>query len=441
MDDNALHTRRRFLHRSMLGAATSLTIPAFLESTMNTLHAESDSKPQTATGKENTILVVLQLAGGNDGLNTVVPHGDDVYYQSRPNLGIKADQLLKINDHLGLNDNLSFFNELYQDGQLGIVQGVGYPNPNRSHFRSTEIWQTATDANAFAKTGWLGRYFDHACSGTAPNPTTGVAITQQQPQSFMAAMNPGISVSQPDLYRWIQGRNPDEMAESFFREFNQPDEDAMMEGSGDSISEVSGGSRRSEEGNLDFLERVALDAQVSSDHILKLAQKHKGGGPAYPGSKLGKSLKLVSQMIAGGLDTRVFYVSHGGFDTHNNQANSHGRLLKELNDAVQAFTKDLKRQGNFDRVLLMTFSEFGRRVGENDNNGTDHGAAAPLFVIGGGVKGGLYGTHPSLTELHRGDLKFTVDFRSAYATVLDNWLKSPVQKIIGKPFEKLGFLG
>ena len=441
MDHTPLHTRRRFLNRSMLGAATSLTIPAFLESTMDTLHAETDAKPHTSTGKDNTILVVVQLAGGNDGLNTVVPHGDDAYYQARPDLAIKSGQLHKIDDYLGLNDNLSFFNELYQNGQLGIVQGVGYPNPNRSHFRSTEIWQTATDAHGFAKTGWLGRYFDHACSGADPNPTTGVAIAQKQPQSFMAAKNPGISVSQPDLYRWIQGRKPDEMAEEFFREFNQPDGDAMTEGSGDSIAEVSGGPMRSEESNLDFLERVALDAQVSSDHILKIARKYKGSGPAYPGSKLGKSLRLVSQMIAGGLSTRVFYVSHGGVDTHNNQANSHNRLLQELNDAVRAFTKDLKRQGNAERVVVMTFSEFGRRVGENDNKGTDHGAAAPLFVIGESVKGGLYGTQPSLTDLHRGDLKFNVDFRSVYTTMLDGWLTTPGQEIIGKPFEKLDFLG
>lgn len=440
---NPLHTRRRFLHSSLLGCATSLTIPTFLEQTMGTLHAKAAESTQAPHGKDDTILVIVQLAGGNDGLNTLVPFGDDAYYQARPDLSIGKKDVHKLNDHLGLNPNLPFFNELYQSGHLGIVQGVGYPNPNRSHFRSTEIWQTATDANKYSKTGWLGRFFDNACAGNDPDPTTGIAITKKQPQSFVAATNPGISVSQPDLYRWIQGRNPDAMAEGFFREFNQPsDDDAMMAEEGSSIAEISGGAEamRSSESNLDYLERVALDAQVSSDKIIKLAKKHKRPAKAYGGSQLAKSLQLVSQMIAGGLNTRIYYVSHGGFDTHNNQANSHQRLMRELNDGLSAFMKDLRQQGNADRVVVSTFSEFGRRVAENDTKGTDHGAAAPLFVMGDAIKGGLYSKHPSLTDLERGDLKYTVDFRNVYATMLERWLQAPSAEVLGKPFESLDFL-
>lgn len=440
---NPLHTRRRFLHSSWLGCATSLTVPTFLEQTMGTLHAKAAELTQAPHGKDDTILVIVQLAGGNDGLNTLVPFGDDAYYQARPELAIGKNDVLKLNDHLGLNPNLPFLNELYQSGHLGVVQGVGYPNPNRSHFRSTEIWQTATDANKYSKTGWLGRFFDNTCAGHEPDPTTGIAITKKEPQSFVASTNPGISVSQPDLYRWIQGRKPDAMAEGFFREFNQPsDNEAMMADDGSSIAEISGGAdaMRSSESNLDYLERVALDAQVSSDKIIKLAKKHKGSARTFGGSQLAKSLQLVSQMIAGGLNTRIYYVSHGGFDTHNNQANSHQRLMRELNDGLSAFMKDLRQQGNTDRVVVSTFSEFGRRVAENDTKGTDHGAAAPLFVMGDAIKGGLYSKHPSLTDLERGDLKFTVDFRNVYATMLEHWLKSPSAEVLGKPFKPLDFL-
>ena len=410
---------------------------------MGTLHAKAAQSTQAPHGKDDTILIVVQLAGGNDGLNTLVPFGDDAYYQARPDLSIPKADVLKLNDHLGLNPNLPFFNKLYQEGQLGIVQGVGYPNPNRSHFRSTEIWQTATDADKYSKTGWLGRFFDNACAGREPEPTTGIAVSKKQPQSFMAATNPGISISQPDLYRWIQGKHPNAMAENFFREFNQPSENAIMAEEGSSIAEISGAPdamRGSEESNLDYLERVALDAQVSSDKIIKIAAKHRGPKQPYPGSGLAKSLQLVSQMIAGGLNTRIYYVSHGGFDTHNNQANTHQRLMRELNDGLAAFMKDLRQQGNADRVVVSTFSEFGRRVAENDTKGTDHGAAAPLFVMGDAIKGGLYSKQPSLTDLERGDLKYTVDFRNVYATMLEHWMNASSAQVLGKSFETLDFL-
>ncbi|MGK0187318.1 MAG: hypothetical protein ACI9R3_003105 [Verrucomicrobiales bacterium] len=439
-----LSTRRGFLRNGMLGAATAYSVPAFVNNTFLSLNAKAEgSSVQTDTGKDAPILVILQLAGGNDGLNTVVPFADDAYYQARPKLGQKVDSLLELNDHLGLSGSLPFLHSLYGDGNLAVVQGVGYPNPNRSHFRSTEIWQAATDADAISKTGWLGRYFDSCCKGADPDPSVGVALSKKQPQSFAAKKNPGISLSSPELYRWIRGGKTDELAESIFEDLNSTDA-AMMETEGD-----SGGSSVDEnvgkaggiagESTLDFLERTAMDARMSSDQIVEIARKHKSK-TRYPGGKLATNLSLVSRMIAGGLGTRVYYVSHGGFDTHRGQEQSHSRLIGEMDQALKAFMSDLKEQGNTDRVTVMTFSEFGRRVEENASGGTDHGAAAPLFVMGGGVKGGLYGKHPSLTDLHRGDLKFNVDFRSVYATVLENRLQTPSKDILGREFEKLAFL-
>ncbi|MDA0812467.1 MAG: DUF1501 domain-containing protein, partial [Verrucomicrobia bacterium] len=327
-------------------------------------------------------------------------------------------------------------------GNLAIVKGVGYPNPNRSHFRSTEIWQAATDANAVSKTGWLGRYFDSCCQGAEPDPSVGVALSKKQPQSFSAKKNPGISLSSPELYRWIRGAGSDDLADAIFEELNSADSEMQMqeEAGGGSIDDNVGKSGGiAGESTLDFLERTAMDARLSSDQIVEISRKHKSK-TQYPGSKLATNLSLVGRMIAGGLKTRVYYVSHGGFDTHRNQWQSHSRLISEMDGALKAFMNDLKEQGNADRVTVMTFSEFGRRVEENASGGTDHGAAAPLFVVGGGVKGGIYGKHPSLTDLDRGDLKFNVDFRSVYATVLDQCLKTPSTAILGREFEKLAFM-
>jgi len=430
---NTLRTRREFLNGTLLGAGVACTAPAFLHQTMSALHAaELDKATQPVTGKDTPILVVLQLAGGNDGLNTLVPHTHDAYYKSRPRLAVAKGSVLKLNDTLGLAPQLPFLKSAYDDGRLAIVQGVGYPNPNRSHFRSTEIWECATDADKVSKTGWLGRYFDNACTG-APDPTVGVAVSREQPQAFFAEHNSGISLSSPQAYRWANDNDP--AALSLFADLNGPDTGMM---SGASIGTPGAKTQPKEESTLDFLARTALDARVSSDKITKIAGNARGG--EYPPSQLGQSLSLVSRMIAGSLTARVYYVSHGGFDTHNNQSGTHQRLLGELDAALKAFFADIKRLGQADRVCLMTFSEFGRRVAENASGGTDHGTAAPLFVLGAGVKPGLYGTAPSLTDLDQGDLKHTTDFRSVYATVLDRWLKTPSEKVLGRAFGDTGFM-
>jgi len=445
--EHTLHTRRDFLRTSVLGGALTWTVPAFLADTFSALQAEAaGSATQTATGKDSTILVVLQMAGGNDGLNTVVPYANDYYHQARPRIGLPAKSILKINDDIGLHPSLAGFKNLYDAGQLSIIQGAGYPNPNRSHFRSTEIWQTASDANKVESYGWIGRYFDNACRGA--DPTVGVNIGRQMPQAFSAKNPTGISLDNPQSYRFMAGKsaangemNADEKS---FRELNQPgSEDAATgatDNSGSSIGAIHGPTAHA--GSvMDFLERTALDAEMSSDKILAITKRVESQA-TYPNSQLASALKLVAKLIGGGLPTRIFYVSQGGYDTHTNQTGQQERLLTDLGDSVKAFVQDLQAQGNFQRVMLMTFSEFGRRVAENANGGTDHGAAAPLFVIGHKVKAGLHGKYPSLApqDLFEGDLKYNVDFRSVYAGVLEEWLKTKSQPILGAKFPPLSLV-
>jgi uncharacterized protein (DUF1501 family) len=318
---------------------------------------------------------------------------------------------------------------------------VGYPNPNRSHFRSTEIWQTASDANRFENTGWLGRYFDNACSGC--DPAVGVAISNQMPQAFAAKNPKGICFTNPQSYRFVKADRPgpgeQDMTEESWRKLNEMD-DMQAANSGGSIAMLSGAAAHAG-APLEFIERTALDAQITSDRIRAIAAKGENRA-SYPASQLANSLKLVAKLIAGGMPTRIYYVSQGGYDTHTNQAGTHERLLAELGDALKAFVDDLKAQGHLERVLLMTFSEFGRRLAENASGGTDHGAAAPLFILGNRIRAGLLGKAPGLApgDLFNGDPKFTVDFRSVYAGVLEHWLKTPSAPILGRPFPPLQIL-
>jgi uncharacterized protein (DUF1501 family) len=434
-----LQTRRKFLRTSMLGAAATWTLPVFLEKTFFALDAlAADTLTQTVTGKDGTILVVLQMAGGNDGLNMIVPFADDGYHRARPQLSLPVDQILKIDNYVGLNPKLAGLKSFYDEGHVAIVQGVGYPNPNRSHFRSTEIWQTASDADRTMSEGWLGRYFDSCCAGA--DPTVGVAIGEETPQAFAAKNPTGVTFSRPEQFRF-RPSEPDggrmSAEEMLFRQLNEAagGEEAVAAPDGASVGAING-KTKSDLSTLDFLQRTALDAQLSSDKILAIARKSKST-VTYPQGQLAASLNIIARMIGGGLPTRVYYANQGGFDTHAGQINAHQRLMTEFNDAVAAFVSDLKQQGNFERVLLMTFSEFGRRVQENANGGTDHGAAAPMFVLGGAIKPGLFGKCPSLTDLDHGDLKFNTDFRSVYGTVLDRWLKAPSQTVLGRKFSAL----
>ncbi|SDU11197.1 Uncharacterized conserved protein, DUF1501 family [Verrucomicrobium sp. GAS474] len=440
-----LHTRRNFLRSTLLGAAMTWTVPTFLAETFSTLHLNAaDSSVQVATGKDSSILVILQLAGGNDGLNTVVPYSNDFYYKARPTIGLPADKVIKLDDTIALNPSLTGFKGLFDEGHLSIVQGVGYPNPNRSHFRATEILETASDSESSEKYGWLGRYFDNACPGS--DPTVGVAIAGETPQAFWAPKPRGVTLKNPGSFRFMPGGGMEGAAdetEGIYRELNKSTAAVVDEGhdaSGGSIGSIGSGAQKGAApiSPLNFIERTALDAQASSDKIQAIAKNGKNLA-TYPNSGLANDLKLVSRLIGGGLTTRVYFASQGGYDTHTNQVNSQARLLQDLGDSLAAFCADLKAQGNFDRVTIMTFSEFGRRVNENGSQGTDHGVACPQFLIGGKVKGGLAGTYPSLdpAKLDHGDLVHTVDFRSVYAGLLEGWLQTPSAPILNGSFDPL----
>lgn len=419
MTEPILSTRRQFLTTGMMGLAASSTLPSFLNQTALALNQ------QGSTSNEHPVLVVLQMGGGNDGLNTVIPFADDLYHKARPRLAIGKKNQLPIDEHLALNGVMQSFKELYDQGSLAIVNGVGYPNPNRSHFRSMEIWHTASDSDKNVHYGWLGRYFDNTCQGE--DPSVGINIGNQSPRAFLAHKPQGITMASPETYR-------------FLGEESERDSDPTDDRSGDSIGQLSGNaSPTSATDNLAFLQRVSLDAHISSDQINTIASSTRNK-TEYPNSKLARDLATVAKLISGGVPTRIFYVSQGGYDTHARQQNSHNNLLRDMAQSIAAFCKDLRTQNVLDRVLIMTFSEFGRRVQENASMGTDHGKAGPMFLIGGKIKPGLYSKYPRLDALDKGDLKFSVDFRSVYATILRQWLHADDQAILGRTFPRLDFV-
>lgn len=427
-------SRRHFMRRTALGGLMAAGVPTFLARTRRALGAEADRRGVApVTGKDGTILVVLQLAGGNDGLNTVVPFDNDHYRRARPRLGLARREVLPLDDALGFHPSLAPLMAVRDAGQMAIVQGVGYPNPNRSHFRSMEIWQTGSDAERYVREGWLGRYFDQACRGAEP--TVGVNVGRQVPQAFTSKRPTGVSVSAP-----VRVTGANRRGEMGMRGGGVGWSEAAgltMDESGGTVDGL-GGSSGATGGVLEFLDRTAFDAETSARAVGEVLSR-AGGGPEYPNDGLGQSLRTVARLIAGGLSTRVYYVSQGGFDTHTQQASTHARLLSELASAVAVFLEDLKAQGNLARVLVMTFSEFGRRVAENASGGTDHGAAGPVFLFGPGFTAGQFGTYPSLDPqaLVKGDLAFGVDFRRIYASVLEQWLQTSSEGVLGRRFEAL----
>jgi uncharacterized protein (DUF1501 family) len=425
-------TRREFLSAGIKGVgllSVAGYVPEFLTRTAAAAGAEADAK----------ILVVLQLSGGNDGLNTVVPFGDDLYYKARPVIGIKADDTLKINDHLGFNSALAPLKAELDAGRMAVVQNVGYPNPNRSHFRSMEIWHTASDSEGKREVnGWLGRYFDAQCKGADPRTlaeksSIGMSFGKIMPQAFRNRANVGIALDNPDTFQWNASGETVSLAkaqEAIFAKLNQPGAAPAMQ-----RLETLGGIAGNEPETLDFLRHTAMNAIVSGERIRTILEKAKTR-TSYPNSQLARQLEMISKMVAGNFPTRVYYANQGGFDTHANQAGTQMRLLKDVAESVAAFLKDLRAQNNSQRVLILAFSEFGRRVGENASSGTDHGAAAPMFLFGEKIKGGLLGVAPDLKNLIDGDLRHQVDFRQVYADVLEGWLGTPSEPVLGREFEK-----
>ena len=403
-------TRRHFMQSAAVFSAAGFA-PRFLSDTA------AYAAEAIAGFQDDRVLVVVQLSGGNDGLNTLVPHGHDAYYAARPTLGLKGSNLLKINEEVALHAKLAPLKHLYDDGKLAVVQGVGYPNPNRSHFRSIEIWETASGADEFLGTGWIGRYFDNNCSGSA-KPQVGLAIDAESPQSFASEKGYGLATMSPRQFGWEPGDGPD--TEQRFAALNP--------------------AKRSGNATLDFLRHTTTNAVLSSKEVQAAADKGKVAAQVR-GGRNSQQLDAVAGLIRGGLDTRIFYASTGGFDTHAGQLASHEGLLDGVANVLARFQQQLEEDGTADRVLTLVFSEFGRRVKENGSGGTDHGTAAPMFLMGTKVKGGLHGTHPSLTDLDKGDLKYTTDFRQVYASVLADWFGANPAPVLRRDFETLPILG
>ncbi|OXM86620.1 DUF1501 domain-containing protein [Paenibacillus rigui] len=365
------------------------------------------------------VLVVIQLSGGNDGMNTLIPYGMGGYFDARPTLGIHQSEVLAINNEVGLHPSLTQFNELYQAGKLAIVQGVGYPKPDHSHFRSMEIWQTA-EPEKYIRSGWLARYVESSLAQSS-NPLKALQVGNNANKSFASETLNVPVIQSVETYNVFDPKTPkadqNRLAQAFLDMY-----DPGRQGTQVKVTCEHG-----------------QDAYKSVEAIHSLTNAY-ANKVEYPKSGIARDLQLVSKMLAGKSGTRVFYVELGGFDDHVQEKEQHAKLLKQLDEAVGTFYKDLEAQGLQDRVVTLTFSEFGRRVRENGNGGTDHGTAAPVFVLGGKVKGGMYGVMPSLTNLDNGDLKYEVDFRSVYYTLVDNWLKGDAQTVLQKSYEKLAFI-
>ncbi len=429
-ENQSAFTRRAFLNRGLTLASAAVTVPWFLQSSAMAMAQPVGAGTSLPGVAQDRVLVVVQLAGGNDGLNTVIPYRDGLYYKARPTIGVAADRVLKLGrqDDVGLHPSMTGMKELYDEGLLALVQGVGYPNPNRSHFKSMDIWHTADTSGIGA--GWLGRYFDNQCAG-APGAGTdssscsghaAIAIGREAPLAMEGRVYKPISFESQELFKWSGAELHPALAGAY-DELTTMDADAPVP-TGDT--------------NASFLTRTALDARIASERIRAAV----GQRPLvnYPGTPIARQLSMVAQMIRAGLETRVYYVSLGGFDTHAGQGNvngPHANLVGQLAGAVRAFYADLKEQGNDTRVLTMSFSEFGRRVGQNGSGGTDHGTAAPMFLMGPMVKAGVHGKHPSLADLDSGDLKFHTDFRAVYTGILEDWMKSDGQKVLGRKFKGL----
>ena len=432
--------RRDFLARTLKSSslvALSATAPGFVARTARA----------ASPGAKETVLVVLELTGGNDGLNTVVPYADDLYHKARPTLRQTKEQIVRVDDHVGLHPAMRPLERMLRDGQLAVVQGVGYPNPNRSHFESMDVWQSG-DAVGKVRTGWLGRGLGgmkfsagavpaaHVGSDQLPlalaGATTGVP-TLHPSRPYDLELDLGTATTQFNGRRGVFRTNPDGTPagpptdpHSLARRSLIEDLAALPPGPGGDLRPFVQRSMLQTYANVERLRKI-----MDEDRKAEQQGRRFNGGP---GGELARNLGLVAQMIAADFGTRVFYLSFGGFDTHSGQQPAHQQLLGTVATAVAGFFDQLKQAGAADRVLLMTFSEFGRRVQENGSQGTDHGAGSSLFVAGPGAKGGAVGAHPSLADLDNGDLKHHTDFRSVYAALLDGWLGCDSRAVLGGTF-------
>ncbi|MCH2224987.1 MAG: DUF1501 domain-containing protein [Crocinitomicaceae bacterium] len=395
--------RRDFIRNSAF-ASGMLFVPSFLKG-MEFIDVNQLS------GFKN--VVIIQLSGGNDGLNTIIPYKNDIYHKLRPTIAKKENDILKLNDELGLNGNCQALKELYDNGEMTVINNVGYPNPNRSHFRSTDIWQTASGSNEYLKTGWVGRYLDANCQ----NPYEAIEHDSSLSLALKGKLKKGIAVTDPkQLFQSTR--------EKYFKSIVEHTSPELLD-----------------EDNQGYLYKTMLETYSSADYIYERSKIYETSG-TYPTTSFGKNLKGVADMIVSGLKTRMYYTSLGGFDSHVNQEMSQDRLLKVYSEAIGSFVNDLKKNDRFKDTLILTFSEFGRRVKENGSKGTDHGSANNITVIGGDLRqAGIYNNGPNLLDLDKnGDIRYEVDFRSVYATILNNWLEVDDQQVLNHSFDRLNFV-
>lgn len=397
--------RRKFLQTGSLAAATMM-LPKFLKA------LENNNISIVPPG--NKVVVVLQMSGGNDGLNTVIPISNDIYHKLRPGIGISNDKALKLTDDAALHPGLSVFKKLYDEGGLGILNNVGYPAPDRSHFRSMDIWQTGSTSTDYLTTGWIGRYLDKQCNACG-KPTQALEIDDILSLALKGVFEKGLAFKDPR--RLYNASN-----ENYFKQLAAQHHAAQHE-----IP-------------VDYLYKTMAETLSSADYIFEQSRLQPSK-VTYPQTDLGNNFKTIASLILSDINTKVYYVSIGSFDTHVFQQNTQQRLFKQMNDAVEAFVKDMKANNRFDDVLLFTFSEFGRRVAQNASGGTDHGTANSIFLVSGGLKQkGLINELPDLTDLDEGDLKYTVDFKEVYATILNKWLQADDIAILEKQYQYLSFI-
>ncbi len=394
--ERARITRRGFLAGSAAGAAACLWPRAW---------------QVAGTGGDDRVLVMLQQSGGNDVLSTLVPYADDAYGRARQATRIPAGNVRKLNDRLGLHPNLAGLQALYDRGQLAAVLNVGYPRPNYSHFTSLDIWHTADLEPKQARTGWLGRWCDAGLPADPPAESAVAIGGDASPLALLGDRCRGISIGRPETFRFQGDARLVEAYRALQRERAGADDPQLVHAA-----------------------RTSALANACSDRIRAAVAAHRPAAE-YPGSALGRSLATVAAVIAAGLGTRVCWVFHGGYDTHAGQKPRHDALMAELDGAITAFQRDLEQHRLAGRVLTVAFSEFGRRVTENGSGGTDHGAAGAMLLFGPNVRPGLHGEPPDLTDLQGGgggSLKHRIDFRQVYAAILERWLRTPSQPILGR---------
>lgn len=397
--------RRDFIKITSLASA-SLMVPQFLKGSSSFL-----------TAGQGKILVVIQLSGGNDGLNTVIPYRNDEYYRLRPNLAYAKDETIQLNDEMGLHPAMEGIADLWDNGELCIINSVGYPNPNRSHFRSMDIWQTASDENQYLQTGWMGRWLDSQCKNNSCHAYDAVEIDEALSLALKGENVKGLSFTDYNKY------------------FNIASTPYLKK------LAAANGTPSHNDTPAEYLQKTFVDAIQSADIIHDKTKKYTSFA-AYPQHALAKKLKTVADLIKAETPTMVYYVSISGFDTHAGQKFFHNNLLKQYSESVKAFTEDLRKAGRFDDVIVMTFSEFGRRAKENGSKGTDHGTASNVYIMGGKLrKKGFLNGAANLTDLdEEGDIKYKVDFRQVYSTLLNDWMQADAKTILGKQYSSLGFV-